>query len=124
MNPAQGDAYLVAVVIAETAAFPEMRRGLLPGFRATLADTEASIKEAVEDPAVQAMLFDLGSIEDGDRDGIEVLPEIRAIRDDIVLVAMTKSREHSLPLRASQAGADEFVLLADSPWLANLPPFF
>jgi DNA-binding NtrC family response regulator len=41
---------------------------------------------------------------------VDVLQEIRAIRDDIVLVAMTGSRDHSLPLRASQAGADEFVL--------------
>ena len=100
----------MAVVIAEAGAFPEMRRGLLPTFRATLADTEHSIKEAVEDPSLQAMLFDLDSIGQGARDGVDVLEEIRAVRDDIVLVAMTRSRDRSIPLRASQAGADEFVL--------------
>jgi len=110
MNPAQGEVYFVAVVIAEPAAFPEMRRGLLPTFRATLADTEQAIKEAVEDPAIRSILFDLDSVGEGARDGVEVLQEIRAIRDDIVLVAMTRSREHSIPLRASQAGADEFVV--------------
>jgi DNA-binding NtrC family response regulator len=109
MNPAQGEVYSVAV-IAEPSAFPEMRRGLLPGFRATLADTENSIKEAVEDPTLQSILFDLDSVGEGARDGVEVLQEIRTIRDDIVLVAMTRSRDHHLPLRASQAGADEFVL--------------
>jgi len=109
-NPAQGEVYSVAVVIAEAGAFPEMRRGLLPTFRATLADTEHSIKEAVEDPSLQAMLFDLDSIGQGARDGVDVLEEIRAVRDDIVLVAMTRSRDRSIPLRASQAGADEFVL--------------
>jgi DNA-binding NtrC family response regulator len=108
IDPAQ--VYSIAVVVAEPEAFPEMRRGLLPGFRASLADTEIAIKEAVEDPALQAMLFDLDSVGDGARDGVEVLEEIRAIRDDIVLVAMTRSRDHSIPLRASQAGADEFVL--------------
>src|SRR5260370_33719426 len=56
------------------------------------------------------MLFDLDSIGEGARDGVDVLQEIRAIRDDIVLVAMTRSRDHNLPLRASQAGAAEFVL--------------
>jgi DNA-binding NtrC family response regulator len=110
MNAAQGEVYSVAVVIAEPAAFPEMRRGLMPTFRATLADTEQAIKEAVEDPGIQSILFDLDSVGDGARDGLEVLQEIRAIRDDVVLVAMTRSREHSIPLRASQAGADEFVV--------------
>jgi two-component system response regulator PilR (NtrC family) len=110
MNPAQGEVYSVAVVIADPSAFPEMRRGLLPAFRATLADTERAIKDAVEDPTLQSMLLDLESVGEGARDGVEVLQEIRAIRDDIVLVAMTRSRDHSLPLRASQAGADEFVL--------------
>ena len=105
-----GQVYSIAVVVAEPEAFPEMRRGLLPTLRATLADTEIAIKEAVEDPALQAMLFDLDSVGEGARDGVEVLEEIRAIRDDLVLVAMTRSRDHSIPLRASQAGADEFVL--------------
>ncbi len=110
MNPAQGESYSVAVVIADPSTFPEMRRGLLPAFRATLADTEQAIKEAVEDPTLQSMLFEMESVGGGARDGVEVLQEIRAIRDDIVLVAMTRSRDHNLPLRASQAGADEFVL--------------
>ena len=110
MNPAQGEVYSVAVVIAEASDFPEMRRGLLPAFRAILADNERAIKDAVEDPSLQSMLFDLDSVGEGARDGVDVLKEIRAIRDDMVLVAMTRSRDHNLPLRASQAGADEFVL--------------
>lgn len=110
INPDQGAVYSVAVVIAEPADFPEMRRGLLPTFRATLADNELAIKDAVEDSSLQSILFDLDSVGDGARDGIEVLQEIRGIREDLVLVAMTRSRDHNLPLRASQAGADEFVL--------------
>jgi DNA-binding NtrC family response regulator len=110
MNPAQGEVYSVAVVIADPSAFPEMRGGLLPAFRAILADNERAIKDAVEDLSLQSMLFDLDSVGEGARDGVEVLQEIRAIRADIVLVAMTRSRDHNLPLRASQAGADEFVL--------------
>jgi DNA-binding NtrC family response regulator len=110
MNPAQGQVYSVAVVIAEASDFPEMRRGLLPAFHAILADNERAIKDAVEDSSLQSMLFDLDSVGEGARDGVDVLQEIRTIRDDIVLVAMTRSRDHNLPLRASQAGADEFVL--------------
>src|SRR6476660_8795236 len=110
MSPTPGDAYSVAVVTVDTAEFAEMRRGLLPEFRVTLADTESSIKDAVEDPGIRAMLLDLDSVGDAAAEGIEVLQEIRAIRDDIVIIALTKSRERNLPLHASQAGADEFVL--------------
>jgi DNA-binding NtrC family response regulator len=110
MSPTPGDAYSVAVVTVDATEFAEMRRGLLPEFRVTLADTDSSIKDAVEEPGLRAMLLDLDSIGDAAADGIEVLQEIRAIRDDIVIVALTKSRERNLPLHASQAGADEFVL--------------
>jgi DNA-binding NtrC family response regulator len=110
MNPTSGDAYSLVVVTEESAEFAEMRRGLMPGFSASLADSESAIKDAVEDPGLRAMLFDLASIGDGAGDGIDVVQEIRGIRDDIVIVAMTTSRERSLALRASQAGADEFVL--------------
>ena len=110
MSPTPGDAYSVAVVTVDATEFAEMRRGLLPEFRVTLADTEASIKDAVENPALRALLLDLDSIGDAAADGIEILQEIRAIRDDIVIIALTKSRDRHLPLHASQAGADEFVL--------------
>ena len=110
MSPTPGDAYSVAVVTVDAAEFAEMRRGLLPDFRVTLADTDSSIKDAVENPGLRAMLLNLDSIGDSAADGIEVLQEIRAIREDIVIVALSKSRERNLPLHASQAGADEFVL--------------
>jgi DNA-binding NtrC family response regulator len=110
MNRAPGQVYSVAVVITDSSTFPEMRRGLLPTFRAILADTERAIKDAVEDATLQAMLFEMESVGEGARDGLEVLQEIRGMRDDMVLVAMTRSRDHNLPLSASQAGADEFVL--------------
>src|ERR1700747_3675605 len=110
INPAQGEVNSAAVGIAETSSFPEMKRGLQPAFRAILANNEQAIKDAVEDPSLQAILFDLESVGAGARDGVDVLQELPASRDDIVLVAMTGSRDHSLPLRASQAGANEFVL--------------
>jgi len=106
----QPEVQAIAVVMEDAAAFAELRRGLQPGLRATLADTEAAIKGAVEDSQVRALLLDLDVVGEGARDGVEVLQEIRAVRDDMVLVAMTRSRERSIPLSASQAGADEFVL--------------
>src|SRR3984893_1330737 len=105
-----GELYSIAVVTVDASAFPEMRRAVAGNFNTTLASTEEQIKAAVEDPKLQGIFFDLDSIGEGARDGVDVLKEIRAIREDVVLVAMTGSEDRSIPFRASQAGADEFFL--------------
>jgi len=109
-NESSRELYSIAVVTVDESAFPEMRRALAGSFKTALASTEEQIKGAVEDPQLHGILFDLDSIGEGARDGIDVLKEIRAIREDLVLVAMTKSNDRSISLRASQAGADEFFL--------------
>jgi len=55
-------------------------------------------------------VFNLDCIADGAIDGLDVLAEIRKIRDDVVLVAFMRSNSGTIPLKASQAGADEFFL--------------
>jgi DNA-binding NtrC family response regulator len=109
-NDPNRELYSIAVVTVDESAFPEMRGALATSFRTTLASTEEQIKALVEDPNLHGILFDLDSIGGGAQDGIDVLREIRAIREDVVLVAMTGSQDRSIPLRASQAGADEFFL--------------
>jgi DNA-binding NtrC family response regulator len=55
-------------------------------------------------------LFNLDCIGDGPTDGLDVLEEICKIRDDIIIVAFSKTNSRSIPLKASQVGADEFFL--------------
>ena len=110
LSPIPQEQYALAIISVEEAAFPEMRRFLAPTFKTTLATTEEQIKSAVEDPAIHAILFDLDSIGSGANDGIDVLKEIRALREDVVLVTMSKSTDRTVPLRASRAGGDEFFL--------------
>jgi DNA-binding NtrC family response regulator len=109
-NDPNRELYSIAVVTVNESAFPEMRRALAGNFNTTLASTEEQIKALVEDPKLQGIFFDLDSIGEGARDGVDVLKEIRAIREDVVLVAITGSQDRSIPFRASQAGADEFFL--------------
>jgi DNA-binding NtrC family response regulator len=110
LSPIPQGQYALAIISVEEAAFPEMRRFLAPTFKTTLANTEEQIKAVVEDPAIHAILFDLDSIGNGANDGIEVLKEIRDLREDFVLVTMSKSNDRAVPLRASRAGGDEFFL--------------
>jgi DNA-binding NtrC family response regulator len=110
LSPIPQEQYALAIISVEEAAFPEMRRFLAPTFKTTLANTEEQIKTVVEDPTIHAILFDLDSIGGGANDGIEVLKEIRDLREDVVLVTMSKSNDHAVPLRANRAGGDEFFL--------------
>jgi len=102
--------HFVAIITLDDAMFREMRRALLASFRTTLADTETEITTLIDDNDLHGIVLDLESIGDGATDAIEVLQEIRRIRDDLVLVAITDSTSSELSLTASQAGADHFFL--------------
>ncbi len=105
-----GAQYAIAIITAETSAFPDMQHFLAPKFNAALAQTENQIQSVVEDPEIRAVLMDLDSIGEGSTDALRLLQEIRQVRDDLVLVAITRSNSRSTPLKASQSGADEFFL--------------
>jgi len=102
--------YSLALITDSTEPFLEIRKHLGSKFRIFLAATEHEIKTVLELSELHAIFFNLDCIGDGPIDGLEVLAEIRRIRDDVVLVAVTKTTSRSIPLKASQAGADEFFL--------------
>ena len=91
--------------------YSEIRRHLGGSLRTTLAGNENDIKDILEQPDLHAVVFSLDCIGNGPFDGLEVLEEIRRIRDDVVLVALTRTNNRHIPLKASQAGADDFFLL-------------
>jgi DNA-binding NtrC family response regulator len=104
------DRYVLAVITDEGDLYPEVRRHLGGEFRTIFSTTEDEIKKILEEPELHAVLFDLDCIVGGPADGLEVLEEMRRVRDDVVFAVFTKSVQRSIPLKASQAGADEFFL--------------
>lgn len=106
-----GAQYSIAIISDEKSTFPEIHRFLADTFSAVLATNEEQIQALVSTPQLDGIVLDLDSIGVGAADGLDVLQELRQIRGDIVLVAMTRSTDRSVPLKASQAGADEFFLL-------------
>jgi two-component system response regulator PilR (NtrC family) len=107
---AAGAQVTIAIITAETSAFPDMQHFLAPRFTAVLAHNEKQIQSAVEDPNVRAILLDLDNVGEDTAGALRLMQEIRQIRDDLVLVAITRSNSRSIPMKASQAGADEFFL--------------
>jgi DNA-binding NtrC family response regulator len=102
--------YSIAVITLDEQMFREMRGALAPSFRTTLASTESQIKTLIDDPDIHGIVLDLESIGDSAADGIEVLQEMRRLRDDLIMVAITASTGSELSLQASRAGADHFFL--------------
>lgn len=100
----------IAIITAETSAFPDMQHFLAPRFQAGLAQNEKQIQAAVDDPNTRAVLLDLDNVGEATSDALQLLQEIRRVREDLVLVAITRSNSRSIPLKASHAGADEFFL--------------
>jgi DNA-binding NtrC family response regulator len=102
--------YTLALITDEADLFPEVRRQLGGEFRTVLAQTEEEIKSLLEQTELHAILFNLDCVGEAPLDGLDVLGELRKVRDDVVIVAFTRSTQRSIPLKASQAGADEFFL--------------
>jgi len=109
--PNRPERHLIYVVSDEAESFRAIKERLNDTFRVLLARTESQIKEAFEQSEVNAVLFNLECIEDSTAAGLEVLEEMRKVRDDIILAAFTRSTQRTLPLTANQAGADEFFVL-------------
>jgi DNA-binding NtrC family response regulator len=102
--------FSLGVITDDAAIYPEVRKHLGSQFRAVLASNEEDIQSLLEQPELHAILFDLDCIGDGPVDGLDVLAEIRKIQEDSVVVAFTRTNSRTIPLKASQAGADEFFL--------------
>lgn len=107
---ASPERYSLCLITDDPELFPECRKQLGNEFRASLASREDEIKSVLEQSELHAILFDLDSVGDGTTDGLEVLSEMRKVRDDVVIVAFTRSEQRTILLKASQAGADEFFL--------------
>ena len=110
--------YSLAVISDDAELYPAVRKHLGSEFRITLASTEAEIKSTLELPELHAILFNLDCIGNGPGDGLDVLEEIRKFRDDVVLAVFTRSVQRTIPLKASQAGADPASQAGAAPAIA------
>ena len=81
--------YSIAIITLDEQMFREMRRAITSSFHTTLASTESQIRALIDDPEIHGIVLDLESIGEGGADGIEVLKELRRLRDDLILVAIT-----------------------------------
>ncbi|MGB8323380.1 MAG: sigma-54 dependent transcriptional regulator [Candidatus Acidiferrum sp.] len=102
--------YSLSVITDKGDFAPDLRKHLSSDFQILFARHDEEIRDILQLPDLHAVLFDLDCVGDGPIDGLEVLDVMRKIRDDVVLATFTRSGQRSIPLKASQSGADEFFL--------------
>ncbi len=67
----------IAIITAETSAFPDMQHFLGPRFKAELAQNEKQIQAAVDDPGIRAVLLDLDNVGEDTAAALRLMQEIR-----------------------------------------------
>src|SRR5437868_3904622 len=99
----------VAIVTTDQAAMPEVERALASTFDLThFVSNQEALSAAAEGFA--ALILDLDTPGEGPREGLDLLPRLRGLNEDVVLVAISRTHSRTIKDKALTVGADEFFL--------------
>ncbi len=104
------DVRRIAIVTNDDTALPDIQQFLAPAFDTRLLHTQEEILPLLSQVPLDAILLDLDMLAGPAQQVAEVLRRLRAINEDFVLVALTRSHSRNLRLQAGEAGADEFFI--------------
>ncbi|HTK94488.1 MAG TPA: sigma-54 dependent transcriptional regulator, partial [Terriglobales bacterium] len=86
---------------------PEVEEFLAQKFAVNFLHSLSELRPLLEE--IDAILLDIDAAGDRPEDGIAVLQDLRSINEDFILIALTRSRNRSIRLKAGQV-ADEFFV--------------
>ncbi|MDP9267506.1 MAG: sigma-54 dependent transcriptional regulator [Acidobacteriota bacterium] len=99
----------VAIVTPDEGVLPEVEEFLAKDFAVTFLHTAPELLPLLAEVPLDAVLLDLDTVGDKPEDGIAALEELRGINEDFILIALTRSRNRALRLKAGKV-ADEFFV--------------
>src|SRR3954452_8370993 len=102
------DARRVAIVTKEEAVLPDVQQFLAEAFHTTFLNSADQILPLLSQVPLDAIILDIDTVAETTNHGLEVLSELRRISEDFVLVALTRSKNRSVRVKAGEQGADEF----------------
>src|SRR4051812_47228299 len=106
------DARRVAIVTKEEAALPDVEQFLAAAFQTTFLNSADQILPLLSQVPLDAIILDIDTVAETTNGGLDVLTELRRINEDYVLVALTRSKNRSVRVKAGELGADEFFVRA------------
>ena len=101
---------LLAVITNEAGVVPIIAGALTSTFNVVHVQSNAALESLLTRCELSAVLIDLDGVGAGAQDGVKLVAELRHIRKELLLVALTRSKLRNLHMTALQAGADEFFL--------------
>jgi DNA-binding NtrC family response regulator len=99
----------VAIVTPDEGVLPEVEEFLAKTFAVSFLHSAPELLPLLAEVPLDAILLDLDTVGDKPEAGIAALEELRGINEDFILIALTRSKNRSLRLKAGQI-ADEFFV--------------
>jgi DNA-binding NtrC family response regulator len=100
----------ILLVTTDADALSEFRQVLPPSLETVLVGDVKGMSKALAQKRIDAAILDLDVIGETINDACTALHELRSSANDLVIVALTRSRARTIRLKAEEAGADEFFL--------------
>ncbi|MBZ5567334.1 MAG: sigma-54 dependent transcriptional regulator [Acidobacteriia bacterium] len=98
----------IAFITTDSATLPDIQLFLEPAFDVRLLDSWSRLAPLLSETTLDAVLLDLDTLGLTPAEAIDLLAKLRGINQDLILVALTRSHDHSLRLKAAKVPVDEF----------------
>jgi DNA-binding NtrC family response regulator len=98
----------IAILTTDNAAVADVQQFLEPFFDVRLLDSWSSLAPLLSQTTLDAVLLDLDTQGIPSADAIDLLAKLRGMNQDLILVALTRSHDHALRLKAAKVPVDEF----------------
>ncbi|HUK26751.1 MAG TPA: sigma-54 dependent transcriptional regulator [Terriglobales bacterium] len=100
----------IVILTAEESVLPDIEQFFLPSYRSILLNSAEALAPLMKQVPLDGILLDLDTAAGSTHHGLELLAEIRRLSSDVVLIALTRSKNRSIRLKAGELGADEFFV--------------
>jgi two-component system response regulator PilR (NtrC family) len=98
----------IAFITSDTAALSDIEQYLEPSFEVRVLESWSQLAAVLSETTLDAVLLDLDTQGIPSADAIDLLAKLRGMNQDLVLVALTRSHDHALRLKAAKVPLDEF----------------
>ncbi len=102
--------YQLVITNSDQTALPVIADSLSPLFETTFVSSGDEVLSAIKAIAPQAVVLDLEVVGQDTEEGLLWLGKVREMYSDLVILALSRSNNRSVRIRAGQIGADEFLV--------------
>jgi DNA-binding NtrC family response regulator len=100
----------IAIITADTAVMPDVQQFLEPSFNVRMLQSWSQLAPVLGETTLDAVLLDLDTQGIPSADALDLLAKLRGMNHDLILIALTRSHDHELRLKAAKVPVDDFFV--------------